>query len=132
MTTADGAGQVTLGLTGFIFRHEALDQRLVSALEGFLRNVNPLMYLSVFLDNTSVMPDLGDIVQRHGETLQSLVWEGREGPDSAEIGSSLLLGSFRDPSSEISAILHNCTKLRKLSVPLVWQHDSDVSHASVY
>jgi hypothetical protein len=51
MTTADGAGQVTLGPTEFTFRHEDPDQRLVSALEGFLRNVNPLTHLSV-LDNT--------------------------------------------------------------------------------
>jgi hypothetical protein len=126
MTTADGTRQVSLGLTESTFRHDAPDQRLVSALEGYLKDVNPLTHLSV-LDNTSVMPDLGDIVQRHGGTLQSLVSEGREGLGSAEIGSSLLSGSFRDPISEISAFLRHCTKLKELGVPLVWQHDSDVS-----
>jgi hypothetical protein len=53
LTTADGAGQVNLGLNELTFRHEDPDQRLVSALEGFLKNVNPLTYLSV-LDNTKV------------------------------------------------------------------------------
>jgi hypothetical protein len=123
--TTDGSAQLGhLNLREFTFRYEAPDQVLVTALEAFLGCTSPLVHLSVLLDNTNIMPTVNCFIARHGETLKSLVWEGRQQKSPGH--SSISLGTIQDPISELSAIIAKCTELRELSVPWSWP-DANVS-----
>jgi len=108
-----------LALKEFTFRHEAPDSLLMGALEAFLSRISPLTHLSVLLDNTDTMPRVSRFIARHGATLKSLVWSGRHSRPGYQ-DCSLSLGNIRDPTSELTAILENCTKLIELSVAWDW------------
>jgi hypothetical protein len=118
-----GSAQLRLlELREFTVRNEAPDRALISALEAFLSRINPLMRLSVLLDNTDIMPAVTCFIAKHAQTLKSLVWEGRQRTGQGH--TSITLGVMQDPTSEFSAIMENCTQLRELSVPWPWQDEN--------
>ncbi len=125
MPTDNSAEQTLLALSEFSFRYEAPEQTLIAALETFLVRINPLVHLSVLLDSTRTMPQVGRFIQKHGTTLKCLVWEGRIGQGSGQTPDSL--GDIWDEDSEISAVLRHCPQLKELGVPLDWHTFCPVS-----
>lgn len=130
MPTDDQAERILLALSEFSFRYEAPERALIAALETFLARINPLVHLSVLLDNTRTMPKVEGFIQKHGVTLKCLVWEGRM--EHGAQRTPVSLGYLWDENSEISAILRHCGKLKELGVPFNWQEMYVVSKMSKF
>ncbi len=114
----------------FRFRHEESTISLHKALEKFLSSFSGLQALSVLLDRTEApegMPHPRCFAHQHGDTLRTLVWEGRTGPRTVlRLDTSFLSNDARGPN-QLVYISENCPRLVELGVAIDWRHHYQVN-----
>ncbi len=116
-------------LTEFNFRHENPAQHVKTALELFLSSFTGLRRLSVLLDNVAIMPSLTGVIDKHGKTLQTLLWEGKTGFRTEwDVNTSVLLHQdLKGSKDELVQISEGCPSLVELGISLNWSKHQDVS-----
>lgn len=106
----------SLKLMTFVVRYENGDQAFAQHLTAFLTSFAGLRHLVVLLDGQSQTMRKEPILEMHGKTLQSLVWEERTRPrKDAKKETSLSL-----KNSTLGLISMKCRSLRVLGLAMRW------------
>ena len=105
-----------LKLTSFFVRHENRGQVFAQYLEAFLTSFTGLKHLGLLLEGKSQAMSKAPILEMHGKTLQTLIWDERRGPrkDTKTDTSSILRGN------NLEIISLKCPNLTALGVSLLW------------
>ena len=106
-------------LTTLSIRHERAptDPHFRTFLEDFLTSLSGLTNLEVLVDQTMQFQRLDPILDTHGKTLRTLLWEERAKPrTSTEFDTSVHPPDLRN----LRVIAHKCPYLRALALPLDW------------
>ncbi|KAI9878822.1 MAG: mitochondrial splicing system protein [Pleopsidium flavum] len=117
-------------LTEFNIRYEGPFPVVKPALELFLSSFAGLRRLSVLLDNIATMPSLTGVIEKHGKTLETLLWEGKTGfRREWEVDTSVCL--YPDPETsnyELVQISKGFPNLIELGISLDWvkRHHDDI------
>ena len=105
-----------LGLHTLVIRHERAGVEFIRVFEKFLLSLRPLTHLHVLLESRyDLRSRLGKILQVHGKSLRSLIWDERLGPTCS---SSTNNHSFYTPHLEIVA--RYCPGLKALGISFDW------------
>ena len=81
LTGQGNPSKATLGALRDLFvRFEDRDQNLPTSFENFLTSLPGLNHLQVLIDNCFTVQKLEPILQVHGKTLTTLIWDERSGP----------------------------------------------------
>jgi len=88
------------------------------------------VHLSVLLDNAETPLKIGRFAMTHGQTLKSLVWESRRGPETTiEAKSSHPLNDYIDEDGEdireLELIHTCCTQLEQIGIAIDWNSGLD-------
>ena len=106
----------SLKLTNFSVRQEDGDHEFAQHLTDFLTSFAGLIHLCVLLDGQSQAMRKEPILEMHGKTLQSLVWEERRRPrKDTKIDTSFISYTTLD------VISRKCQSLRALGLPVRWE-----------
>ncbi|KAL8711386.1 MAG: hypothetical protein Q9220_004284 [cf. Caloplaca sp. 1 TL-2023] len=120
-------GWSNLNLRSFQIRHEAVNTRFRPRLLEFLTLIRGLRRLAVLTveDEPSRLEDFVPMLDRHGSTLTSLVWDERPARRA-----SFLPSPIPPPPSGalIEAIAQKCPHLIELGVPIDWGALVDSRH----
>ena len=114
-----------LRLHSFTIRHEGTTGEFSPELETFLLSLKPLARLHVLLEGDYIDTiDLEKVLQVHGKSLHSLIWEERSGPRIA-LGEET---TYMPEDHEIlKLVAKHCPGLKALGIPLSWEDLSDES-----
>lgn len=123
--------KLALGALKDLFvRLENPESNISTSLESFLTSIHGLTHLQVLIDDCLAVQNLEPILQVHGETLCTLIWDERNGPRrSLKVSNSMLstkLGNLR-------VVSKHCHYLAVLGLPLDWEaiSSSDKYHESI-
>ena len=126
-----GSLRTALGaLEDLFIRLEDPDAHLSNSLESFLTSIPRLIHLRVLIDNAFADQDLEPILEFHGKTLRTLVWDERSGPRTRlDASTSLLSTGLR----RLKIVSQKCPSLTILGIALDWKAISrtDEYHATV-
>ncbi|KAL8771691.1 MAG: hypothetical protein Q9209_002882 [Squamulea sp. 1 TL-2023] len=111
-----------LQLRSLYIRYERSNQQLRRKLLNFLTSISGLTNLSILLESPDEPGHYQEVLERHGRSLRTLVWEERVGrlvgfsalPDRAH-----LLG-------DVEAIAEYCPNLIELGIPFDWHIFTDI------
>ncbi|KAI9721802.1 MAG: hypothetical protein M1812_002137 [Candelaria pacifica] len=106
----------------FRFRHEESGSILHDALGKFLSSFSGLQSLAILLDGTRDMPHPRCFTHKHGDTLKTLVWDGRSGARTDFGVRTAILASETFVHSQLTYISENCPGLVELGVSIDWRH----------
>ena len=109
-----------LGLHTLKIRHENTTNEFMQRLELFLRSLRPLDHLHVLLEGfyDEGVFRMQKVLQVHGKSLRSLVWDGRTGARN-DAGSDT--ACFGHPFENLTLIAQYCTGLRALGISIHWE-----------
>ncbi|KAI4193997.1 MAG: hypothetical protein LQ348_002720 [Seirophora lacunosa] len=107
-------GPSMMKLQSFVLRHTTADSKFGESLLKFLQSVPSLAHLSVLLESPNQVDCLPAVLQVHGQTLKSLVWD--EQPIGHNARNILI-----PPCSQLKDILEHCPGLVELGVCLNWE-----------
>ena len=114
-----GNGNSTLSalkLTSFFLRHEEGDPAFAQNLTLFLTSFTGLKHLSLLIEGQSRAMRKGPILDVHGKTLRTLVWDERIGPrKSTKTDTALFL-----KDNGLGLISLRCPKLYALGLGVQW------------
>ena len=117
----DPAGPPTsaLGaLEDLFIRVENPDSHFSNSLQSFLKSFHGLIHLRVLVDNALSDQDLTPILDIHGQTLRTLVWDERSGPRTRlDASTSLLSTGLR----KLKVVSQKCRSLTTLGIALDWE-----------
>ncbi len=106
-----------LELTTFFVRHEDKSQAFAQHLEAFLTSFTGLKHLGLLLEGQSQAMSKAPILEMHGKTLQTLVWDERIGPrNDARRDTTLALGGEHN----LNLVSLKCPNLTALGLPIRW------------
>ena len=106
-----------LQLKSFFVRHEGVDQAFAQHLTAFLTSFTGLRHLCLLLEGHHQAMSKAPVLNKHGKTLQTLVWDERRRPrkDTNEDTSLILTGN------NLSLISQECPDLKALGLPIRWK-----------
>ena len=126
-----GSSRTALGaLEDLFIRFEDPDAHFSNSLESFLTSIPRLIHLRVLIDNALADQDLEPILEFHGKTLRTLVWDERSGPRTRlDASTSLLSTGLR----RLKIVSQKCPSLTVLGIALNWEAISSTGeyHATV-
>lgn len=126
----DSAKLALSALKDLFVRIENPDPNFSSSLESFLTSIRGLTHLQVLIDDCEDVQNLEPILQVHGETLCTLIWDERSGPRrSWKVSTSM----FSTKLGNLRVVSNHCPYLTILGLPLDWEaiSSSDKYHKSV-
>ena len=105
-----------LKLTSFFVRHEDPGQAFAQYLAAFLTSFTGLKHLGLLLEGKSQAMSKAPILEMHGKTLQTLIWDERERPrkDTKTDTSSVSRGD------NLELISRKCPNLTALGLSVLW------------
>ena len=98
-------------------RIENGDDNTMRAIKAFLMETKPLKTLQFLFEGRSVESMTRDVLERHGTSLESLVWDTRLGP-RGDIESHVEPEQW---SIDCSIIKRYCVNLKALGVSFAWE-----------
>ena len=105
-------------LKDLFIRLEEPDAHFSNILETFLTSIPGLVHLRVLIDYALANQDLEPILEIHGQTLRTLVWDERRGPRIClDVSTSLLSTGLR----KLKVISQMCPSLTILGMALDWE-----------
>ena len=107
-----------IALEDLFIRLEDPDAQFPDSLENFLTSIHGLIHLRVLIDNTSVNQDLEPILDIHGKTLRTLVWDERRGPRKRLDASTSVLSIKLE---NLKVVAQKCHSLTTLGIALDWE-----------
>ena len=115
----EGSSKPTLGALQCLFvRVEDPESDFSTSLESFLTSLGGLNTLKVLIDNASAAQNLESILEVHGKTLNTLVWDERFGPrQSLDDSRSMAWANCKN----LRTICLNCPSLEILGISLDWK-----------
>ncbi|KAL9011235.1 MAG: hypothetical protein Q9173_003901 [Seirophora scorigena] len=113
LSGTDG-GPSMMKLQSFVLRHTTADFKFGESLLKFLQSVPGLAHMSVLLESPNQVGCLRAILQVHGQTLKSLVWD--EQPIGHNTRNLLI-----PPYSQLKDIFEHCPGLIELGLCLNWE-----------
>ncbi|KAL8790210.1 MAG: hypothetical protein Q9213_000741 [Squamulea squamosa] len=105
--------QSRMSLRSFSLRHERGNNSIRPVLLSFLGALPPLIHLSVLLEMPSPFLDLTTVLQVHGTSLRSLVWDQQTRHGGGRV-------PLIPPPSQVMEIILHCPYLVELGVTLDW------------
>ena len=120
-----GSSKLNLSaLQDLFIRLEDPDPNFSASLESFLTHIRGLTHLQVLIDRALDLQDLKPILEVHGKTLRTLVWDERRRPR---------ISLFWSQFGNLRVVSKNCPSLQVLAIPLDWETigDSDLYHERV-
>ena len=116
-----GSSRSTLyALQDLFIRFENPDAQFSKSLESFLTSIRGLIHLRVLIDKASAAQDLEPILDVHGKTLRTLVWDERSGPRTDLDASTSLLLTGRGIRGILRIVSQKCHSLTTLGMALDW------------
>ena len=115
----DGTCKATsaLGLHTLAIRHECAGAEFTRVFEKFLLSLKPLTHLHVLLEGPCTHEiKLRKILQAHGKSLRSLLWDERLGPRRDAFEDNYALPDNED----LEIVAKYCPGLKALGIPLDW------------
>lgn len=112
-----------LRLQEFRLRYEEFDPEFRAELISFLCSIQGLKHLAILLETDYKAKSIKKVLEKHGGSLQSLVWDERRKrpvnflPEN-KLPKHLPIGSF---CARIVDIATYCTQLRELGIPADWR-----------
>ena len=130
MGQVDSSELALSALQNLFVRLEEPVQDFSAGLESFLTSIGELTSLHVLIDGASATQDLEPILEVHGESLRTLVWDERRGRRTQLGVSTALLPS---KVGNLNVISQYCRSLHVLAIPLDWEaiSSSDEHHMAV-
>ncbi len=119
-TQDSSSKQVTNSLTSlknFTLRHERSDVPFQNAFEVFLCSLPPLEKLHILLEGGLKRLELESILNVHGKSLQSLIWDETRGPRISPDHDQILV---RGGTGHLGVISRLCPSLISLGIALDW------------
>ena len=105
-----------LKLTSFFVRYEARSQAFAQHLADFLTSFTGLKHLGLLLEGRGQAMSKAPILEMHGKTLQTLVWDERRGPRmDTRTDTTLLL-----KENNFKLVSLKCPNLTTLGLPIRW------------
>ena len=118
-----------LRLHSLTIRHEDTSDIFSPELEAFLLSLKPLACLHVLLEGTcQVTIELDKVLQVHGKSLRSLIWEERSGP---RIGLEDETTYVPEDHQNLKLVAKHCPGLKALGIALNWDDISERKHKQV-
>ncbi len=115
-TSSQSASQSVLNLTSFFVRHKDRSQNFTHRLANFLTSFTGLKHLVLLLEGRSRAMSKAPILEMHGKTLQTLVWDERRGPrNDTKTDTSL---SMKD--NNLPLISFQCPNMVALGLSMPW------------
>ena len=111
----DNSTLTALNLTSFFLRHEERHPAFAQNLTLFLTSFTGLKHLSLLIEGQSQAMSKGPILEMHGKTLRTLVWDERSGPRKGTKTDTALF-----PISGLDDISQKCPKLIALGLCVQW------------
>ncbi|KAL8923293.1 MAG: hypothetical protein Q9208_004693 [Pyrenodesmia sp. 3 TL-2023] len=110
----------SLRLQSFSLRHEGSNPQLKAKLLGFLRSIQSLTHLAILMDNSpqNESLDLDQVLDAHGKTLRSLVWDERRGKRDAFAPSQ---ETSLPGHGQLQQIGRKCERLVELGISIDWR-----------
>ncbi|KAL9111955.1 MAG: hypothetical protein Q9187_007845 [Circinaria calcarea] len=109
-------------LKRFSIRQEGAASQFCNTLERFLASFSGLEHLFVLLDQAEDTPAIHCFTGTHGETLKTLVWEGRiDRRSSQHRDTSTPLNYLTRWPSDLDTICEKCTKLEEIGFATDWR-----------
>ncbi|KAL8828374.1 MAG: hypothetical protein Q9170_006625 [Blastenia crenularia] len=104
-----------LRLRSFYLRHEDSDQHFRRLLVNFLCSIPGLSHLSILLEIDYDPQSFTPVLEKHGASLQSLVWEER-----VERRQAFQMNTGYPPYNILVDIAEHCTQLAELGISVDW------------
>ena len=123
------ASSSAIKLSSFFIRHEGRGHSLARHVKAFLLSFTGLKHLTLLLEwgESGRAMNKAPILDMHGKSLQTLVWDERTGPRKA-LGASSSVCS----SNNLRLVLDKCPNLTTLGLPVNWEpHGSNAIHPVV-
>ena len=118
-----------LRLHSLTIRHEDTSDEFLPELETFLLSLKPLARLHVLLEGARQGTiDLDKVLQVHGKSLRSLIWEERSGP---RLFLQVETTYVPEDHQNLKLIAKHCPGLKALGIPLDWDDLSERNHKQV-
>ncbi|KAM0798656.1 hypothetical protein BDR22DRAFT_858375 [Usnea florida] len=105
-----------LKLTSFLLRHEGGDPAFAQNLTLFLTSFTGLKHLSLLIEGQTQAMSKGPILEMHGKTLRTLVWDERSGPRKMTKSDTALFLN----DNGLSLISQKCPNLYALGLCVRW------------
>ena len=107
-----------LQLNSFLVRQEGVDQAFAQHLTAFLTSFTGLNHLGLLLEGHTHSMRKAPILEKHGKTLRTLIWDERRRPrkDTSEVTSL----STRD-NNNLNLIAYKCPNLKALGLSVGWE-----------
>ena len=105
-------------LKDLFIRLEDPDAHISNSLESFLTSIHGLIHLRVLIDNALADQDLEPILEVHGKTLRTLVWDERSGRRTRLDASTSLLST---DLQRLQVVSQKCPSLTVLGIALDWE-----------
>ena len=114
-----GSSRIALdALEDLFIRLEDPDAHFSNSLESFLTSIRGLIHLRVLIDNALADQDLKPILEVHGKTLKTLVWDERIGRRTRLDASTSVLSTSL---SRWKVVSQKCPSLKILGIALDWE-----------
>ncbi len=110
------ASQSVLRLTSFFVRHKDSSQNFAQHLATFLTSFTGLRKLVLLLEGQNQAMSKAPILEKHGKTLQKLVWDERRGPRNDTKTDTFL--HLKD--NNLLLISVKCPNMMALGLPMRW------------
>lgn len=107
----------TLQLTSFFLRHESVDQTFTQHLTTFLTSFTGLNHLGLLLEGHTQAMSRAPILEKHGKTLHTLVWDERRGPRK----ETNTVTSLHLKDNNLNLISKKCPNLQTLGLSMRWR-----------
>ena len=115
-TSSQSASQSVLNLTSFFVRHKDTSQNFTHRLANFLTSFTGLKHLGLLLEGQGQAMSKAPILEIHGNTLQTLVWDERSGPrNDTKTDTSFILND-----DNLALISLTCPNIMALGLPMPW------------
>ena len=118
MAGAGSSKSALRALEDLFIRLEDPDAHITNSLESFLTSIRGLIHLRVLIDNALTDQDLEPILDIHGKTLKTLVWDERSGPRTRLAASTSL---FATRFGNLEVVSQKCPSLTILGIALDWE-----------
>ena len=131
MGAAAGRRKVKSGLRlhSLTIRHEDNSDEFSPELENFLLSLKPLARLHILLEGKrQVTIELDKVLQVHGKSLRSLIWEERSGPRT---GLKYETTYVPEDHQILKLVAEHCPGLKALGIPISWDDLSERKHKQV-
>ena len=107
-----------LWLHTLAIRHESAGAEFTRVFENFLLSLKPLTHLHVLLEGPCTYDiQLRKVLQVHGKSLRSLVWDERMGPRRDASEDNYV---FSPGDEDLETVARHCPGLKALGISLDW------------